>query len=100
MQTPVHEVPHEEIVREWWFASDSKQLQQVEELPMNIAADLNNTTWYCDGRLDFDDIALLREDLFRLEAQGFDFAFSELLALLERFDLFVEFIEVHHCVSN
>ena len=45
IEAPVNEVAHEEIVCVWYIATDSKQLHQVVELAMYVAA-------YCDGRID------------------------------------------------
>jgi len=40
IQSAVDEVAEEEVVGIWWVAADAEKLDQVEELAVDVAADL------------------------------------------------------------
>lgn len=56
---PVHKVPHEDIICVWHLAPGLKQLHQVMELAVNVAA-------YCDGAVYRLDVGLFYKNLFYL----------------------------------
>jgi hypothetical protein len=56
---------------------------------VDIAADLSRIWNYSGRSFNFDDIALLSEDLLGAVAQVLDLAFVEQLALAELLDVFI-----------
>ncbi len=74
---------HEEVVGIGAHAAVLEELEQVVELPVDVAADRH---W----RVDMLHVGLLHEDLARLEAQVTDLLFGDLLALLEQLYLPVQ----------
>mmetsp|Transcript_99434 Transcript_99434/g.256998 ORF Transcript_99434/g.256998 Transcript_99434/m.256998 type:complete len:343 (+) Transcript_99434:194-1222(+) len=79
----VHVVSEEEVVRLRQRPADAKELLQVQELPVDVAA-------HRDGAADGLAVGLLLEDLAHLLAQGLALGLRELTFVLHVLDLLLE----------
>eukprot|EP00216_Chloropicon_sp_CCMP2111_P002954 CAMPEP_0198234436 /NCGR_PEP_ID=MMETSP1446-20131203/457_1 /TAXON_ID=1461542 ORGANISM="Unidentified sp, Strain CCMP2111" /NCGR_SAMPLE_ID=MMETSP1446 /ASSEMBLY_ACC=CAM_ASM_001112 /LENGTH=362 /DNA_ID=CAMNT_0043915217 /DNA_START=63 /DNA_END=1152 /DNA_ORIENTATION=- len=88
VESPVHEVAHEEVVRPGAVRPDLEKLKQVEELPMDVPANGNR-------RVDLLHVALLGENLDRTQAKPPHLHFAQELALPELVDACVQVKHFH-----
>ena len=82
VETSVHEVPHEDVVRFRTISAHFEQLHQIVKLTVNVTANSNR-------RLDVLNVALLQQDVAGHVAQISDFRFFDAFALLEQLNLTV-----------
>jgi len=86
----VNVVAHEKVVGVWGPASDSEELHQIVELPVDVSADCHRTPHLLH-------IALLRQDLLRLVAESFHFVLRNWLVVYQLFDLAVQGSDLLQC---
>jgi hypothetical protein len=71
--------------------ADLEELHEVEELAVDVAADLMSAPFdpaaHSDGTVDVLDVALIHEDLLCLEAEFLDACLRDDLASLQLLDL-------------
>lgn len=82
---------HEDVVCFRTVAADLEQLHEVEELAVDVAADLMSALTllaaHRHGTVDVLDVALVHEDLLCLEAEFLDAGLRDDLASLQLLDL-------------
>ena len=86
---PVHEIAHENVALVWDLATNVKQLQQIMELAVNVAANSDRRRYGLNGRF-------LDEQHFDHVAQLFEIGLGQVLAFLHFFDPRVQIILLRH----
>ena len=81
---PVHKIPDEDVPGLWQFTPDIKQLLNIIELAVDVAADDG-------GRGSFLDIGLFKKEFFDFVAESADGAFVKIFALFEHGNPFIDF---------
>lgn len=96
IQATIHEITEEQVVGERRVSADAEELDEVEELAVDVAADLRWSDGYCHGCFQTNDVALLGKYFFGLLAELLDLCFGELITLAEGFDVSIEVLDGNH----